>query len=45
MLNVKQKIKECKSQGMPNFLIEEHILDLIAQEEESGEEEGEGKNG
>jgi hypothetical protein len=31
MLNIKREIEECKKEGMPDFLIEEHILDLIAE--------------
>ena len=38
MINIKQKIEECKKEGMPDFMIEQHIFDLI--EEESEGEEG-----
>jgi predicted RNase H-like nuclease (RuvC/YqgF family) len=31
---IKQEIAQCKKAGMPNFMIEEHILDLMMEEEE-----------
>lgn len=38
MVDVKREIEECEKQGMPNFMIEEHILDLIAEQEDETEE-------
>jgi hypothetical protein len=37
-VEIQKEVEECKKQGMPNFLIAEHIQDLIM-EEESEEEE------
>lgn len=34
VIDIKAEIDECKRQGMPDFMIEEHILDLIAELED-----------
>ena len=33
MINIKQQIEECKKEGMPDFMIEQHIFDLIEESE------------